>query len=298
MKKNVLKAERKKKGTIEPALKGYRYEVPRKVGPLQDRIMIGIPMTGTLRAEWVLARYGQVIPCNWSQSESIQWIDQFSPINFLVADARNIIANEMVVRNFEWLLFIDHDVIVPPDLFLKMNDYMVKGDVPVVSGLYFTKSIPSEPLIYRGNGSSYYKDWTMGDKVWVSGIPMGCTLIHGSILKAIYEEIENTTIGGRLLKKIFETPSKVWQDPETFSWYTSTGTEDLAWCQYVRTHKIFEKAGWPEYEKKEFPFLLDTSLFCTHIDESGRKFPMVGEEKMFYLLLKERKKQDKERLKK
>ena len=30
-----------------------------------NRIVIGIPMTGTIRSEWALARYGQVIPCNW-----------------------------------------------------------------------------------------------------------------------------------------------------------------------------------------------------------------------------------------
>ena len=31
-----------------------------------------------------------------------------------------------------------------------MNEYMLKNDTPVVFGLYFTKSDPSEPLVYRG----------------------------------------------------------------------------------------------------------------------------------------------------
>ena len=54
------------------------------------RILVGIPMTGLLRAEWVMARYSQVIPCNWSQVEAVRWLDQNSPIDFSVADARNI----------------------------------------------------------------------------------------------------------------------------------------------------------------------------------------------------------------
>ena len=58
--------------------------------------------------------------------------------------------------------------------------YMQQGDVPVVSGLYFTKSEPSEPLIYRGRGSGAYLDFRMGDKVYADGVPTGCLLIHHS----------------------------------------------------------------------------------------------------------------------
>ena len=39
--------------------------------------------------------------------------------------------------------------------------------------------------------------------------------------------------------------------------------------------QIFEKAGWPEFQKKEFPFLVDTTIFVKHIDrESGTIYPI------------------------
>jgi hypothetical protein len=45
---------------------------------------------------------------------------------------------------------------------------MHQGDIPMLSGLYFTKSLPAEPLIYRGRGNSYYKKWKFGDKVEIT----------------------------------------------------------------------------------------------------------------------------------
>lgn len=261
--------------------KGYRSVIITKKSKPQTRLMIGIPMTGLLRSEWVMARYGQVIPCNWSQVEAIQWIDQYSPLNFLVADARNLIVKDCVEKGFEWLLFIDHDVVLPPTFFVSINDYMLKGKIPIVGGLYFTKSVPSEPLVYRGRGNSYFANWKLGDKVWVDGSGCGSTLIHVSILKALYRESEEYELAGQRVRKVFDTPSKVFFDPETQSFNTQTGTEDLYFYSRIMKEDIFKKAGWPEYQRKKYPFLIDTKLFSWHIDWDGNKYPMKGEHLRF-----------------
>jgi len=125
---------------------------------LSARVMIAIPMTGLLRAEWALARYGQAIPCNWSQHEVITWIDQMSPLGYLVADARNVAVDSFMKGQYDWLFFIDHDVVMPPNVFIRWNEYMHSKKAPIFGGLYFTKSVPSEPLLYRGLGTSYYND--------------------------------------------------------------------------------------------------------------------------------------------
>jgi len=249
----------------------------------QNRIIVGIPMTGLLRAEWVLARYGQVIPCNWSQVDSLQFMDQYSPVNYLVADARNLIVDQAIKHNFEWLFFIDHDTIIPPCTLLTINEYMLSKKYPVVAGLYFTKSVPAEPLIYRGLGNSYYTDWKFGDIVEADGIPMGCTLIHVSLLRALSEESETYQAAGSNVKKVFETPAKQWFDPQTLNWQAATGTEDLNWCSKIIKNKIFSKAdkfggSWAKFDKKKYPFIIDTRLYCRHIDPDGRQFPMMGED--------------------
>lgn len=257
--------------------------------PLNHRIIVGIPMTGIVRSEWMMARYSQVVPCNWAQIDMIKWIDPYSPLGFMVADARNIVANEAVNGNYDWLFFIDHDVMLAPGTILKMNDYMLKPESPIVSGLYFTKSVPSEPLIYRKRGTGYFPDWKLGDKVWVDGTPMGCTLIDVKLLKVVAEEVDEYIVDGKRIKRIFETPSRIFQNPEDLSWETSSGTEDLEFCSRVIEHKLLEKCGWGKLSKKEFPFILDTSIFCKHIDFSGVQYPSKLEELRFVKKLVKKK---------
>jgi len=262
-------------------VKGYSNVLIAKNSRPQKRVIVGIPMTGTLRSEWVMARYGQVIPCNWSQNDFVQWVDQYSPLRFMVADARNIIAKHAVEEGFEWMVFIDHDVILPHLFLVTINDYMIEGKTPVFGGLYFTKSVPSEPLIYRGRGNGYFAKWKMGDKVWVDGMGLGCHVIHSSILKALYDNSEEYTVAGEAVRKVFETPTRIFYDPETQTFNTQTGTEDLEFYSRIMREGIFEKAGWPGFTKKRYPYLCDTSLFCYHIDEAGQKYPARGEQSRF-----------------
>lgn len=259
-------------------VKGYTQKTIKNRQPARKRLLVSAPMTGNLRSEWVLARYSQVVPCNWSMTDATVIIDAYSPMGFLVADARNI-ACDMVIRDkFDWLCFIDHDVILPPDFFIKINDVMVDGKVPVWGGLYFTKSIPSEPLIYRGVGTGYYDKWHFGDKVWVDGYGLGCHMVNGNIIRELGKVSETYECDGKKIKRIFESPAKVWFDQELSGWQKSVGTEDLFFYNRIMKEKIMAKAGFPELEGKKFPFLCDTGVFCRHIDESGRQFPIMGEE--------------------
>lgn len=248
-------------------------------GLINKRIMVGVALTGLIRAEWALARYSQVTPCNWGQIETIQWIDQYSPIGFVVADARNTIVHHCVTQGYDWLFQIDHDVVLPPHTLLTLNERMIEGECPMWSGLYFTKSRPAEPIVYRGRSSGYYDNWKFGDIVWCDGIPSGCTMIHSSILKVLYDESESYEVTkGLIVKRVYDTPAKMWFDPETSHVWGVTGTEDLEICRRIIEEDIFKKAGWPKYAKKKYPFMIDTGIFCRHIDHAGHQFPIGGEE--------------------
>lgn len=246
------------------------------------RILIGIPMTGLLRAEWHLAYMGLVVPCNWGQSTFAHVFDQYSPIRFLVADARNLVAQKAVQENFEWVFFLDHDVVLPADTLIKWNEIMLKEEVPIAGGLYFTKSVPAEPLIYRGRGNGYFNRWKLGEKVWVDGMGLGCHLIHVSIFKAMYEDSPVYTVQpGLTARKIFESPSRIEIDPETKGLINGRGTEDLPWYSRIIEGGYLKKSGWSEYQNKKYPFLCDTSIFCRHIDQNGIQYPSRGEEREF-----------------
>uniref|UniRef100_A0A6M3L1A9 Glycosyltransferase n=1 Tax=viral metagenome TaxID=1070528 RepID=A0A6M3L1A9_9ZZZZ len=251
-------------------------------GNATRRIFIAVGLTGLLRAEWVQARYcGQIIPSNWSQVQYTQFIDQMAPMGYGVSDFRNIAVKEFLAKDFEWLIFIDHDVVLPPDFTIKVNERIIKEKVPVWSGLYFTRSVPAEPIVYKDRGNGYAGDWRIGDKVWTQAVPMGCTVIHNSILKTAWNETEEYKIGPDFGHRIFQNPDKGWIDPISRTWMVKSGTEDLDFCWRVIDNQWFKKSGWPEYQKKKYPFLIDTSIFCGHINPDGKIFPSGGEEQYF-----------------
>lgn len=254
--------------------KNYIHRIDINPGEWTRRILIGTPCTGVVRMEWVLARYGQIIPANWSHVDQIQWMNAYAPMRYILADAQNLIVKEAVEQKFEWLLLVEQDNVLPPNAFIILNQYMRKKTVPVISGLYFTKSSPAEPILYRGRGNSYYDKWKIGEKVWVDGIPMGTTLIHCSILRAMWEESEEYKVHNTVVRRVFRHPDSYWQDPESGSYERTTGTTDLDWCTRVMKEKFFAKAGWKGIQKKKYPFLVDTRLFVRHIDQNGTQFPM------------------------
>jgi hypothetical protein len=196
------------------------------------------------------------------------------PLRFQVADAQNIIVDRVVREGFEWLWLLEQDNVIPVDAFIKVNDYIRNKKIPVISGLYFTKSVPPEPILYRGRGNSYFTDWKFGDKVWVDGVPTGCLLIHSSILKVMWKDSPEYNLKGQVVRRVFEQPARISFSTEKNVFVGHTGTSDLAWCTRVIKGKYLEKAGWPQIGKKQYPFLVDTDLFCTHIDENGRQFPL------------------------
>lgn len=241
-----------------------------------ERLLIGTATLGVIRMEWAGARFGQCIPCNWNHGSIITGINTLMPMGYLVADAQNIVIDEAVKQGHQWVFFHEDDVVLPTDCFQRLNDYMLSKKYPVISGLYYLKSDPSEPLVYRGRGTSYYDDWKLGDKVWVDGVPTGCLLIHSSLFKLMWEESPSyvTQVGNRTARRVFETPAIASLDPETGKKSQLVGTSDLYWCDRVIDEGYLKKAGWPKLARKKYPFLIDTNLFCGHIAlNTGKMYP-------------------------
>ncbi len=251
----------------------YKTEIKDSGFDPAKKILVATPSLGLVRMEWVQARYGQIIPTNWSMLQYVQFVNSFIPLRYTVADAQNVIVKHLIELKYEWLLFIEDDTCPPPDAFVRLNQYMRDKKVPVVSGLYYSRSNPPEPLIYRGRGTSYYNNWKKGDKVWADGVPTGFLLVHSSILQAMWDESPEYMAGDVKTRRVFETPERQWFDEEKGEYAMVGGTSDLEWCTRVMEGKYFEKAGWPEYQKKKYPFLVDTGIFCKHYDRDGTCYP-------------------------
>jgi len=60
-----------------------------------------------------------------------------------------------------------------------------------------------------------------------------------------------------------------------------TGTSDLEWCTRLIEGDYIRRAGWTEYwdglEDKANPLMIDTNIFCRHIDADGTQYPLDEE---------------------
>ena len=202
--------------------------------------------------------------------------DVYTALGYSIDDAYNMIVKRAIDVEAEWLLIIEDDVLLPPDAFVKIANYMDRAQYPVVSGLYYLKAEPTEPLLFRGRGSGAFHDFELGDLVMVDGVPMGCLLIHMSILKWFYDNEDTpvyNTIDGMQVKKVVETPRRLFYDVEK-GYSREEGTQDLYLCDRIIENKVLEKTGWNEAAGEKYPFLVDTSLFCQHIDRNtGKQYP-------------------------
>jgi len=242
-----------------------------------NRILIGTATTGLVRIEWVQARYGQVIPTNWSHVQMLHYMDSYMPLRYQVDDAQNLIVKERIEKDFQWSLFWEHDVLPPPDTCQRIDKYMRQADIPIVSGLYYTRNRPSEPLVYRGRGTGTFTNWKRGDLVWCDGVPTGFLLVHRSILQAMWDDSPEYMIRTQLTRRVFETPRKLWFDPQTNQFNAVSGTSDLAWCTRVMEGDYLHKAGWAKFvvslDETRYHFLVDTKLSARHINPNGEQFP-------------------------
>lgn len=220
--------------------------VPMKAGETATtaKILIGVPSLGIVTMSWV-SNFVLM-----SSPPDVAWSWYF-PIGKSVADARNICIDVALARGCDYVLFLDDDVLAPPNTLNKLYTLARTGK-KVVSGLYYSKSSISEPLIFRGDGTGPFLDWEVGDLVQVTSCPMGCALI-------------NTEIFRIMEKPWFQTPSEAYFLPETKEWIRMRGTEDIYWCNKA--------------VRLGFDIWVDTSIVCGHIDKhSMYVFPSVHEQ--------------------
>lgn len=282
-KKTAKKGPQKSKDILKPAVPLWQipqlsFNVPNlfrgneKIDT-KKRILIFTPTTGLVRVEWVQSRYSQIIPTNWSFVDMQQHLSPWMSVNYQLADAQNLMAREVVEGDYDWIIYVEHDNVLPPDGFLRFNQYINDHKVPVVSGLYFLKADITEPMIYRGRGTSHFNAWKLGDKVWCDGIPFGFRLENAGLIKAAWENSPEIVINGVKTREVFRQPNSIWFDEESGGVISKGGTTDLEWCTRIMEEKLFEKAGFPEYQKMKNPFLVDTNIFVRHVDQNGQMWP-------------------------
>jgi hypothetical protein len=145
--------------------------------------------------------------------------------------ARNTACDSTLKLGFQWLFFLDDDVLIPPDTIPKL----VSRGKPIISGLYYRRVPPIMPvaLLDTKPKPTFIGSFNAGDVFEVDLVGAGCLLIHRSVL----ESMKWPWFDWRLDR--FELP----EDQKC--------SEDFAFCRDAKAkgHKIW----------------LDTSVQCQHV---------------------------------
>ena len=248
--------KRKARLSVKP-IKGlsYNYEVPGSETYVLDefvpkdflKVLIGVPAIQDPTWFFVLNMNSIAYPPNYTKTTQICWGRE-------IGEARNHIVRHALHNNVQYILFLDDDVFITPDIFIKLMSH--KTDI--ASALYCTKSDPSYPLIFESEGDGCFTDWELGDTVRTWGCGLGATLINTDIFRS-----------GKIEEPWFKTTKlEVIKEPDHENWHFRSGTEDLFFYTKVM------KAG--------YEVLVDTSIQCYHYDRLSRiRYPIEGFEKWY-----------------
>lgn len=103
----------------------------------------------------------------------------------LIYDARNHLAVQAIKGQYDYVLWLDSDMVFPQDMLLRMMEHMKDKDI--ISGLYFRRVPPYKPVLYKelnpGGDPSYTEyDEYPSEPFMLEGIGFGCVLMKTAVL--------------------------------------------------------------------------------------------------------------------
>lgn len=103
----------------------------------------------------------------------------------LIYDSRNKLAAKAMKDEFDYVLWLDSDMVFSPDILEKL----IADDKDMVSGLYFRRTSPYTPVIFKDSELkdgrlvwSDYTDYPKGELFKVAGAGFGCVLMKTDMI--------------------------------------------------------------------------------------------------------------------
>ena len=124
--------------------------------------------------------------------------------NSLVYEARNHLAVRAVEAGCDYILWLDSDMIFPPDALLRLIEDAEKTGAEYVSGLYFTRAFPVRPMITKnlewwqdedgvaGNSVELYHDYPKDSLFEIAGGGFGCVLTSVQLIADVAEHFKGS----------------------------------------------------------------------------------------------------------
>ena len=126
----------------------------------------------------------------------------FKP-NSLIYDSRNLLSLTAIENGFDRVLWLDSDMDIPMNTLLKLSDDMDKLQADIVTGVYFKRRLPTEPVLFEKieeptlvNGMVQKNIETFinypKDRIFtIDGCGFGCVMTSVSLLKRVWDKYHN-----------------------------------------------------------------------------------------------------------
>lgn len=200
----------------------------------------------------------------------------------LTDENRNGIIRDHLAGKADFIYWLDDDTVHPTGALVQM----LSLHRPMVSGLYYNKRPPCNPIAYlRQPNGGYRPLWTFdpGELVEVDSIGMGCALIHRSVFEGIrdtHDVYQRPNFSLRALPKSLATKGKnlaryagkvvdgFYVEPYRLVSQDEMTESALAWPFYVLEYGRTEDHYFCEMAATAgFRPLVDTSINCEHWGE-------------------------------
>lgn len=114
----------------------------------------------------------------------------------LVYLAREILAAYAINNEFDYVLWLDSDMVFQPD----MLERMIEDDVDMVAGLFFQRRIPCDPAIWSKivcgeSGEKHderYYEYPENSLFEIDACGMAAVLVKGEVIRKVYDTYQRT----------------------------------------------------------------------------------------------------------
>ena len=129
---------------------------------------------------------GNFLMSTWNMQAPINCtVGRIKVVGKPVDEAREELVDIAIKNGAKYLMFIDDDTLVPPDALLRLFHQLDGQDEMLASGVYYTKTQPSVPIILNKNKPAGVTDWRHGEVIHVDYAGCGCLLIKMDIFDMI-----------------------------------------------------------------------------------------------------------------
>lgn len=226
--------------------------------PFKDGVLICIPTLGLVSVQFLQSQITMATPIHTT-------IGYAFVVGQEVGKARNAFVEQALAQKYKYILFRDDDVLTPREALQRL--YALHA--PITAGVYFSKTYPPEPLIFKHGYIAGVQEWKMGDILRdVDTCGMGCTLIDTEVFRKLKEsnpdlpffKTEDVTLSLR-----GNAPGVMTEDI-----YFLTRCRDELRVTYEASGDTMRPHIWTLKEAPEGAEMcrpvIDTGLQCAHLD--------------------------------